>query len=66
MKLTLLREHYTSNNGLTWVPKQSFASLDEANTSLGIKPGQPSIYTIYNCKVCSNLHSSTKNRNTVK
>lgn len=54
MKLKMYREHYRSkDSGLTWVPKESFDTEEEAIIGAQFIPNDWHIYT---CGLCSKYH----------
>jgi hypothetical protein len=54
MRLTILREHYSSKDNKNWVPKKSFASPEEVKKVLGANVLDENIYE---CTVCHTFHS---------
>lgn len=58
MKLKMTREHFVKK-GVTWVPKQAFATEAEIKERLGFDPDK---CLIYKCTMCDLLHLYSPDR----
>jgi hypothetical protein len=62
LQLKMLREHYQSNDGQNWTPKQQFDNEDEIRET-GLLDR---LWRSYRCSLCDKLHVVNRKKYDVK
>ena len=56
MKLKMLRQHYKSNDNVTWTPKRAFDTEEQIKEQLGFDLDMCDTYV---CTFCNKIHIAT-------